>query len=45
MLFGIDIDYWYIGVISASLFCMALAGISWIINKVKEWKKRSQDHP
>ncbi len=44
MLFGIDIDYLYIGVLSAVAFCLLMAGIVWIVNEVREWKRRKRVH-
>jgi len=44
MLFGIDIDYWYAGLLIIILFCLGLVAISWIVNEVRNWRRRSKEH-
>lgn len=44
MLLGIDINYLYIGVLSALLFCMLFAGAAWLFIEIREWKRRRKNH-
>lgn len=40
MLFGVNIDTLYVIVIGSVLACLALTGVAWLVNEIREWRKR-----